>query len=137
MKSPDGRFEVIQHNYSEVRMGSPLFGCIEIRGSSFGTVPGEFAEPVAFSPDSRFLAAAKLVATIPDPAGRVVVFDFERAVPIIVFAFTGLATRLAWDPDGALAVTTWSLLGGEETRRVWSPPPPQPPKHSWWKRIFQ
>src|SRR5258708_8227042 len=100
MKSPDGRFEVIQHNYGEVRMGSPLFGRIEIRGSSFGTVPGEFAEPVAFSPDSRFLASAELVTTIPNPEGRVVVFDFERGVPIIVFASTRLASRFTCDPDG-------------------------------------
>ena len=137
MKSSDNRFEVVQHNYDEIRMGSPLFGQLEIRGSSFGILPGEFAEPVAFSPDSRFLAAAELVTTIPGPAGRVVVFDFQRGVPIIVHSFTGLARRFSWEPDGALTATTWSHLAGEDTRRVWSPPPPQPPKQSWWKRIFQ
>ena len=137
MKSPDGRFEVLQHNYDEIRMGSPLFGQLEILGSSFATVSGQFAEPVAFSPDSRFLAAAELVSTTPNPAGRVVVFDFHRGVPIIVFAFTGLARRFTWEPEGVLTVTTWTHLGGEDTRRVWSPPPAQLPKPSWWKRLFQ
>ena len=135
--SPDGRFEVVQHNYEEIRMGSPLFGQLEIRGSSFGTVSGQFAEPVAFSSDSRFLAAAELVATTPGPAGRVVVFDFQRGVPIIVYSFTGLARHFRWEPDGILTATTWSHLAGEDTRRVWSPLPAQPAKRSWWKRLFQ
>jgi len=135
--SPDGRFEVVQQNYQEIRMGSPLFGQLEIRGSTFGTVPGQFAEPLAFSPDSRFLAAAELVVTTPDPAGRVVVFDFQRGVPIIVHSFSGLARRFTWGPDSVLTVTTWSHLAGEDIRRIWLPPPPQPPNQSWWKRFFQ
>lgn len=137
MKSPDGRFEVFQHNYGEIRMGSPLFGQLEIRGSKFGIVAGEFAEPVAFSPDSRFLAAAELSATGSGPAGRVVVFDFQRGISIVVFCFTGLARRLAWEQDGILTVTTWSHLGGEDTRRVWKPPPPPPPKQSFWQRLLR
>jgi hypothetical protein len=122
MKSPDGRFEVVQHNYDEVRMGSPLFGQLEIRGSRFGMVSGQFAEPVAFSPDSRYLAAAEPISTIPNPCGRVIVFDFERGVPIIVLAFTGLARRFVWESDGSLRITTWTHIGGEDTRRVWAPP---------------
>jgi hypothetical protein len=137
MKSPDGRFEVVQHQYDDIRMGSPLFGQLQIQGSSFGTMPGQFAEPVAFSPDSRFLAAAELVPTTPGPAGRVVVFDFQRGVPIIVHSFTGLARRFRWEPDDTLTATTWSHLAGEDTRRVWSPPPLQPAKRSWWKHLFQ
>jgi hypothetical protein len=137
MKSPDGRFEVLKHNYDEVRMGSPLFGQIEIRGSTFGILPGEFAEPLAFSPDSRFLAAAELAGTNPGPAGRVVVFDFQRGVSIIVHSFTGLARGFTWEPDGVLSVTIWNHLAGEDTRRIWSPPPAQPPKQAWWRHLFQ
>ena len=135
MKSPDGRFEVIKHDYQEVRMGSPLFGRLEILGSRFGTLAGEFAEPVSFSPDSRFLAAAELVSTSSNPVGRVVVLDFDRGILVIVHSFTGLARRFNWESDGSLAVTIWSHLGSEDTRRIWSPPPPQP--QSLWNRLLR
>ena len=117
-------------------MGSPLFGQLEIRGSTFGTLSGEFAEPVAFSADSRFLAAAELVPTTPEPKGRVLVYDFERRVSIIVHAFTGLARRFTWEAEGSLSVTTWSRLGGEESRRIWSPASSLSSKQSWWRRFL-
>jgi hypothetical protein len=134
LKSPDGRFEAIQRKFDEVRMGSPQFAHLEIRGSSFGSVPGQFAEPIAFSPDSRFLAAAELGDTTPDPQGRVVVFDFERERQIMVHAFTGFATAFSWLDDGTLSVATWRHLHGEQTRTVWRAPAPQ--AKGWWKRLF-
>jgi hypothetical protein len=134
LKSPDGRFEAIQRNFDEVRMGSPQFARLEISGSPFGAVPGYFAEPIAFSPDSRFLAAAELGEVTPDPQGRVTVFDFDRNRQIMVHAFTGFATGFAWDADGTLTVTTWRHLRGEESRRVWRAPGPQ--TKSWWERLF-
>ena len=133
LKSPDGRYEAIQRHFDEIRMGSPQFAQLEIRGSIFGVVPGLFAEPVAFSPDSRFLATAEFAGTS-DPCGRVVVFDFERQRRIMVYAFTGFARAFAWQPDGALVLTWWRHLHGEQSLGVWRPPIPR--KKHWWERLF-
>jgi len=103
MKSPNGQYNVILHNYGEVRMGSPSFGRIEIQGSSFNTNNQEFGEPMAFSPDSRFLAAEQLVNTMPGPHTRAIVFDFEKKRQIIVHNQNpGLLRRFSWSADGLL-----------------------------------
>lgn len=80
MTSPDSQYEVVKHDYGEVRMGSPEFGRIEILGATFDTSGQEFGESMAFSSDSRFLAIEQLASTAPDardPHTRAVVFDFE------------------------------------------------------------
>ena len=133
MKSPDGRYEAVRHQMQEIRMGSPHFGQLEIVGSSFGTVDGEFAEPIAFSDDSRFLAAAELVGASA-PSGRVVVFELARGAQRIVLSFRGLLQKIGWEPDGTLVVTTWSKNGGEDTRRPWRAPVPK--EEGWWQRLF-
>lgn len=135
LKSPDGRYEAVQDNFDEIRMGSPQFCRLEIRGSAFGAVPGYFAEPIAFSPDSRFLAGAELGDVVPNPQGRVTVFDFDRNRQIMVHAFTGFATGFTWNDEGTLSVTTWRHLYGEQSRAVWRAPASQ--KKPWWERLFQ
>lgn len=135
IKSPDARYEAVQRSFDEIRMGSPQFCRLEIRGSRFGEVPGYFAEPLAFSSDSRFLAAAELGDVTPDPQGRVIVFDFARARQIMVHAFTGFATGFTWTDDGTLTVTTWRHLHGEQARAIWRAPAPQ--KKYWWERLFR
>jgi hypothetical protein len=102
--------------------------------SSFGILPGYFAEPIAFSPDSRFLAAAELGDVVPQPQGRVIVFDFERKRQIMVHAFTGFATGFSWHDNDTLNITTWRHLHGEQSRTVWRAPAPQ--KKHWWERLF-
>jgi hypothetical protein len=134
LKSPDGRYEAVQDNFDEIRMGSPQFCRLEIRGSAFGVAAGRFAEPIAFSPDSRFLAGAELGDVVPDPRGRVIVFDFDRNRRIMVHAFTGFATGFTWDDDGTLSVTTWRHLFGEQSRTVWRAPALR--RKHWWERLF-
>ncbi|HXI71091.1 MAG TPA: hypothetical protein VNN22_12115 [Verrucomicrobiae bacterium] len=134
MKSPNGQYEVVMHDFGELRMGSPLFGRIEIRGAPFDTGDQEFGEPMAFSPDSRFLATVLLVSTVPDPHTRAVVFDFELKRQIIVHDQNpGLLRRLTWSPDGLLTVVSWTLAVGE-LEHSWQAPPPQP--QGFWKKIF-
>jgi hypothetical protein len=134
MTSPDSQYEVVKHDYGEVRMGSPAFGRIEIRGASFDTSGQEFGEPMAFSPDSRFLATELLVGTTPDPHTRAVVFDFKRRRQIIVHdQHPGFVRRFAWSPDGLLTIVSWSHLAGER-EHLWQSPPPKP--RSFLQRIF-
>ena len=134
MKSPNGKYEVALNDYGEIRMGSPEFGRIEIRGASFDTSAKEFGVPMAFSFDSRFLATEELVGTVPGPHTRVLVFDFERQRQIFVHdQNSGFVRRLSWSPDGLLTIVTWSHLSGER-EHSWQSPAPQPP--SLLKRIF-
>ena len=134
VKSPDGRYEVIRRHYHEIRMGSPLFGELKISGSRLRTVPGRFAEPVAFSPDSRFLAAVELTNTAPGPEGRVIVFDLRRGVRHNACSFKGLARSFAWETGNLLNATTWSHDDGEQSSEVWSPPPEKSSNQSRKKR---
>ena len=134
MTSPNGQYEVVKHDYGEIRMGSPEFGRIEIRGASFDTNGREFGEPMAFSPDSRFLATVQLVGTVPGPHTRAVIFDFERRGQIIVHDQNpGFVRHFAWSPDGLLTMVTWSHVHGER-EVTWQAPPRQP--RSFWGRIF-
>ncbi len=48
MKTPDGRREVVKSNYTEVRMGSPLFGSIAIHGGIAETTGRTFGEAMSF-----------------------------------------------------------------------------------------
>jgi hypothetical protein len=134
MKSPNGQYEVVQQDYGEVRMGSPLFGRIEIRGASINTSGQEFGEPMAFSPDSRFLAAEQLVGTNPNPHTRAVVFDIERRCQIIVHDQNpGFVRRFSWSLEGLLTITTWSHLAGER-EYSWQAPAAQP--RGFLRKIF-
>jgi len=134
MKSPNGQYEVVTHDFGEVRMGSPLFGRIKIRGATFDTGSQEFGEPMAFSADSRFLATEQLVSSVPDPHTRAIVFDLERNRQIIVHDQNpGLLRRFNWSPDGLLTVVSWAHSVGER-EHSWHAPPPQP--QGFWKKIF-
>ena len=122
MKSPDDRYRVVKRDFQEVRMGSPLFGQIEIQGSNFGLVDGEFAEQFAFSDDSRFLAAAALVDTRLGPHMQVIVFDLAHGSRTSVFDHHGLIHDIQWESDGALSLVTWTHLDGEKyLPRIWHP----------------
>jgi hypothetical protein len=134
MKSPNGQYEVVKHDFGEVRMGSPLFGRIEIHGASFDMGNKEFGEPMAFSPDSRFLVTEQLFSTVPDPHTRAVVFDFEQKRQIIVHDQNpGLLRRFTWSSDGLLTIVSWTHLVGER-EHTWQAPPPQP--QGFLKKIF-
>jgi hypothetical protein len=121
MKSPDNRYEVVTHDYGEIRMGSPEFGRIKIRGVDLNT-EGQFGTAIAFSADSRFLAAAELVETLPEPHTRVVVFNLERRKRIVVHdQKPGLIRRFKWSSDGLLSFVVWSHMGGEREYSWQSP----------------
>ena len=133
MKSPNGQYTVILHDFGEVRMGSPAFGRIEIHGSSFDTSNQEFGELMAFSPDSRFLATEQLVSTTRGPHTRAVVFDFERKRQIIVHDQNpGFLRRFSWSADGLLTIVSWAHLVGER-EYSWQAPQQKP---SFWKKMF-
>jgi WD40 repeat protein len=119
--SPDGRYKVVKWDFQEIRMGSPLFGRIEIQGSNCGLVDGEFAEQFAFSNDSRFLAAAKLGDTRLGPHIQVIVFDLAQGSRTSVFDHYGLIHDIQWEPDGYLSIATWTHLDGEKhLSRIWN-----------------
>ena len=85
MNSPDGQREVATSNYFEVRMGSPLFGSIEVRGGLAATAGRLFGEAMSFSADSRFLAIEEYLSTSgTGPHTRVVVFDLAAGTDVVV-----------------------------------------------------
>jgi hypothetical protein len=135
MISPNGQYEVVPGDYEEIRMGSPQFAPITIRGAAFDTSGQSFGEAMEFSPDSRFFAVEQLVgAPATGPHTRAVVFDFERQRQIIVHDQNpGFIKRLSWSPDGLLTITSWSLLAGER-EHTWKAPAPQPT--GFFRRIF-
>ena len=125
MKSPDGRYELVMHDFWEVRMGSPIFGRIEILGGEVDT-SGEFGEPAAFSPDSRFLATEELVDALSGLHTRVVVFGLERRRRIIIHDLNpGCIRGFHWFEGGVLTFETWSPVTGER-QLSWQAPPPRP-----------
>lgn len=126
MKSPDGKYAVMQINYNEVRMGTPLYGTIKIQGATIDT-SGEFGEPMAFSEDSRFLAVEELVDASQGPHTHAVVFDLERKRRIIVHVQNpGVIKRFSWSMDGLLTIIAWSHMGGEREYQ-WQAPAPESP----------
>ena len=77
MNSHDGKFEVLCSDYGEVRMGSPEFGNIEIRGLKRRFEGRLFGRAMAFSPDSPFFAIAELANAGPK-RGHVVSRYYRR-----------------------------------------------------------
>lgn len=124
---------MVTRDFGEVRMGSPEFGRIEIRGALLDT-SGEFGVPMAFSHDSRFLATEQLVDTVPGPHTRVVVFDLDRQARIIVHdQNSGFVRQFDWSADSVLSFVTWSHQAGEH-QHSWRAPAPRP--QSLMQRIF-
>ncbi len=115
-------------------MGSPEFGKIKIRGVDLNT-KGLFGTAMAFSADSRFLAAAESVETLLEPHTRVVVFDLQRRKRIIVHdQKPGLIRRFKWSSDGLLSFVVWSHIGGE---REYSWQSPAARGKGFFRRIFR
>ncbi len=126
MKSPDGKYQVEQINYNEVRMGTPLYGSIKISGLTMDT-SGQYGQAMAFSPDSRFLAVEELVDTSQGPHTHAVVFDFSRKRKIIVHVQNpGIIRRFSWSPTNLLTTFAWSVASGEREYQ-WQAPPAEPP----------
>ena len=126
MNSPDGKYQVEQIDYHEVRMGSPLYGSIKISGTNMDT-SGQYGETMAFSPDSRFLAVEELVDTSQGPHTHAVVFEFSRKRKIIVHVQNpGIIRRFSWSPANLLTSVTWSLAMGEREYQ-WQAPTAEPP----------
>lgn len=123
MTSPDGKFEALCTNYEEVRMGSPLFGGIEIRGLKRQFEDRLFGEDMAFSPDSQLLAIAELVdAGRNGPISRVVVIELNKGHEYIATpSASGLIRSVTWKPEGKLSIVHWQHACGE-TCLSWAPP---------------
>ena len=114
MKSPDGKYEVLLGEYSEIRMGSPEFGEIIIQGASFKLAGRQFGRAMVFSHDSRFLAVEELVDGTDDLHTRALVFDLEQNRQIIVPSpSSGFVKKFAWSEEGWLNITAWSRQTGE------------------------
>ncbi|WP_157772447.1 hypothetical protein [Lacunisphaera limnophila] len=123
MKSPNGKFETVCTNYGEVRMGSPLFGSIEIRGLKRQFEERLFGEAMAFSPDSRYFAISELVdGGRNGPVSRVVVVELRQGYEYIATPSSpGLIRSVAWKPEDKLSIVHWQHPYGE-TNLSWSPP---------------
>ena len=123
MKSPDGRRTIVKRDYNEVHMGGPLMGRIHVEGGRAKTGDREFAEAMAFSHDSRYLAIGEFVGKTRDggPHSRVVVFDLELDKEHVVHEeYGGLIHEVSWNFDGDLSVVTWRHPEGEtEHRDIW------------------
>ena len=114
MKSPNGQYEVERIPGKEVRMDGMEFGRFRIKGASFDTSKMTVGNPIEFSPDSRFLAVAQLVGTVPGPHSRALIFDFEQHRQIHVHDKNpGVIIRFAWSDDDTLTVTSWTMENGE------------------------
>jgi hypothetical protein len=125
MKSPDGRRQVIKSDYTELRMGSPRFGSITVKGGKALTSGRTFGESMAFSGDSRYLAIEEFVGTTRDhgPHTRALVFDLDRSREYTAHDEPGgLIRELRWEADGSLSVVAWAHPAGQvEHRSIWRP----------------
>jgi len=121
MKSPDGSIEVLRGELAEVRMGSPLFGSIDIPAMPFRLGGRAFGEATAFSPDSRFFAIAELVeAARSGPISRVIVFDFkQKRERVAKQADAGLIKSVEWSSPRELKIVHWVHVFGDQTE-VWT-----------------
>jgi hypothetical protein len=119
MKSPDGRREVVKSAYDEMRMGSPLFGCIEVLGGVAATVDRTFGEAMSFDAASRLLAIEEFLgAPRNSPHTRAVVFDLDAGTEAVVHDQNpGFVKKLIWEPDGSLTIVAWSHLTGDAVHR--------------------
>jgi hypothetical protein len=121
MKSPNGLREVIRSDYSEIRMGSPLFGQLTVRGGEAITGDLLYGEAMAFSVDSRYLAVSQLVVapSITEPHTRVMVFDLDLGASTAVHDQNpGFIKSLGWSPDGTLTIHAWSRAAGDVIHSV-------------------
>jgi len=122
MKSPDGKREVLKSDFREIRMGSPEFGRVEVRGGWAATRLRTWGEVVSFDAGSRFLALEEFLGT-PDnaPHTRAVVFDLDTGAEFVVHdQYRGFIKELVWEPDGTLTVVAWSHLTGKAVHRsIW------------------
>jgi len=110
--SPDGRYGLRRGELSEIRMGSPQFGPVEVLGSPCSTHGRSFGQAGAFSEDSRHLAIEELVSHDP-PATRVIVFDLASGSELVAHnQAPGFIRLLQWIAPGRLAISAWSHLAG-------------------------
>jgi hypothetical protein len=125
---------VVCSDYGEIRMGSPVFGRIEIVGSKFRPEGRSFGDAMSFSPDSRFLAISELIDAS-QPSSRVVVFDLKKKIERIVFSREpSLIRKIDWPSRDEVRIHSWSLPGGDEhsSWRV-SPDDLVSEGKPWWK----
>jgi hypothetical protein len=122
MKSADGKREVIKSPYYEIRMGSPVFGRVVVRGGHAAVVDRTFGEAMSFDATSRFLAIEEFLGTPNNsPHTRAVVFDLDTGAEAVVHdQYPGFIKEVIWEPDGSLTVVAWSHLTGNVVHRsVW------------------
>jgi hypothetical protein len=115
MRSPNGKIEIVKtRDLVEPGKGAWV-GMIEIPGSNFRVANRAFSEPIAFSADSRFLAATELFSddTHYDGSSRVIVFDFTNRKEIIVYTEKqGSIESLRWTDTTSLCIGAHSHLFG-------------------------
>ena len=122
MHSPNGKIEVVRHSTGTYRGAPNWSGSIEIPGRSFKLAKRSFYDPMAFSTDSRFLAATESFSNgvSYDNSSRVVVFDFEKSKEIIVYTEAqGGIEEILWS-DSLLLIKARSNVHGPREHR-WKP----------------
>ena len=90
MRSPDNKYEVQKIDYNEVRMGSPLFGSLKLKGSPVDLNERLFGEPMCISSDSKYLAVQELIIGQGNsPNTKLVVINLETGKEITVRNLSG------------------------------------------------
>jgi hypothetical protein len=104
MKSPDNKYEVQKIDYNEVRMGSPLFGSLKVKGSPVNLKGRLFGEPMCISPDSKYLAVQELnIGKDGSPNTKLVLIDLAIGNEITVRHLSGgFINPLSWESNERL-----------------------------------
>ncbi len=121
MKSPDNKFEIQKIDYIEIRMGSPLFGQLEIIGSPIDLKERSFGEPMCFSPDSKYLAVQELLSGI-TPITKLLLIELETGREIKVRQLSrGFLNPVYWTNNSELQFesVTYSINGSKKNRFVY------------------
>ena len=119
--SPDGKIKVVRH-FSGHFASRDFAGSIDIPGWDFQTENRLFVEPMVFSRNSRYLAAAEVVTNLGsyDSSARVVVFDFQQKKEWFVFTDESASIEsLEWTADSLQMRVVSARLGQHE--ELWTP----------------
>ena len=119
--SPNGKIKIAR-TFLGYPASRSFIGTIEIPDQIFQTKNRSFADPMAFSNSSFYLAAVEIVPsnTSYDSSNRVVVFDFEHYKEWIVFADEGASIEsIEWTTNALQMDVIIPGRGREE--RSWKP----------------
>ncbi len=138
IKSPDGKYSVeLMDDFSELGMGSPVFGHIVFRGANVQFPDDLFGETVLFSPDSRFVALEQLMDARPFRTKLIAVELPRGTIHFLRLQPQGTATPQKWESNTRLVYRVWSAVSAVETESWNAPPPARPIGKKGWFRFWE